>query len=309
MREEETGDLVVVTSDRSDMSHVIGPGGYVAGRLREELGYERVVIQAATDIETRLRRLRLARIKIVEEARKTPDLEPLVVGLETEEARLRGLLPWRYWEETEGPLVETDARVTVALSGGYDSSATVIILHTLGYEIETVTVDPGRMFLPPDLRHNVEIVCREIGTEPRLVEIDLSHVIEGALKEGRFHPCGRCSSEIHRKAVETAETEVVAFGDGLPTGLMCVRSFRNAIRLNLPAAMAKTKFELKTLVRERIDGFRDYRYGCPFLHQVHLKHPHLRGPSVQRILRELRHGFLEVGEALEGIRDVLGGEW
>ncbi len=309
MREEETGDLVIVTSDRSDMSHVIGPGGYVVGRLREEYGYERVVVQAATDIQTRIRRLKLSRFKVAEEATGNPDLRPLLEGLKAEEARLRGVLPWRYWETVEGPLVETDAEVTVALSGGYDSSATAVLLDLMGYEVRTVTVDPGRMFLPPDLRENVEAVCGEIGAEPRFVEIDLEHVVEGALEEGRFHPCGRCSAEIQSTAVKAADTEVVAFGDGLPTGPMCVRRFEGAIRLNLPAAMAKTKFELKSVVRARVEGFRSYRYGCPFLHQVHERHPHLRGPSVQRILRELRHGFLEVGEALEDIRDVLGGDW
>ncbi|WP_457619788.1 ATPase [Methanopyrus sp.] len=303
---EEDGTLVIVGRDRSDMSYFIGPGGYVAGRLKEELGVDRVVVQAWTDLKVRLLRLDASRKVVERYSRRQPELEGALRGIEIEKARLLGELSWDYWERWEGEEPQ-DVRITVAASGGYDSTASAIILRKLGYEVEPVTVDPGPMFIPPKLRRNVEILAEYLGTEPKFIEEDLSDVVEGALEEGRFHPCGRCNARIRKRVMEGADTDVVAFGDGLPTGRHCVQPEDGRFKLHVPAALAKTKFELRRLVDEVLPEFHDYKYACPFLHQVHQRHPHLRRASIQRVLRELRHGFLEVGEALEAVYDILGG--
>ncbi|WP_148688164.1 ATPase [Methanopyrus sp. SNP6] len=303
---EEDGTLVIVGRDRSDMSYFIGPGGYVAGRLKEELGVDRVVVQAWTDLKMRLLRLDASHEVLERYSRHQPDLKGVLRGIEIEKARLYGELPWDYWERWEGE-EPRDMRITVAASGGYDSTASAIILRKLGYEVESVTVDPGPMFLPPKLRRNVEILSEYLGTEPKFVEEDLSDVVEGALEKGRFHPCGRCNAKIRKRVMEESDTDVVAFGDGLPTGHHCVQPEDDRFKLHVPAALAKTKFELRRLVEEVLPKFHDYKYACPFLHQVHQRHPHLRRASIQRVLRELRHGFLEVGEALKAVYDILGG--
>jgi len=303
----EDGTLVIIGGDRSDMSFFIGPGGYVAGRLKEELDLDRVVVQAWTDLKTRLTRLKMARKAIERALERAPELERVLQGIEIETERLRGERPWDFWEEWDG-LEPCGHRITVAASGGYDSTASAIILHKLGYEVELVTVDPGPMILPRKMKENVRALAEYLGTEPEFIEADFSDIIEKSLEEGRIHPCGRCNDRIRELVTEHAETDVVAFGDGLPTGHHCVQRDGNKLRLHVPAALAKTKFELRRLVEEALDEFHDYKYSCPLLHQVHERHPHLRRASIQRVLRELRHGFLEVGEALQSIMDILGGK-
>jgi predicted PP-loop superfamily ATPase len=303
----EDGTLVIVGADRSDMSYFIGPGGYVAGRLREELGLERVVVQAWTDLRTRLYRLKLAREAVERALKRAPELERVLHGIRLERERLLGERRWDFWEEWEG-LEPCGHRITVAVSGGYDSTASALILRKLGYEVEPLTVDPGPMILPRKMRENVELLARWLDAEPRFIESDFSDIVRRSLEEGRIHPCGRCNDRIRRLAVRHAGTDVVAFGDGLPTGSHCVQRDGDRLRLHVPAALAKTKFELRRLVEAELDGFHEYRYSCPLLHQVHERHPHLRRASIQRVLRELRHGFLEVGEALRSIMDILGGE-
>ena len=95
---------------------------------------------------------------------------------------------------------------------------------------------------------------------------------------------------------------MVIFGDMLATGSQCIteQSYNGTslIRLNLPASLAVSKLENKSLTShydlKKIKGF-----GCPLLYEVHKKFPYMKKYSIQRILRETRSSALEPGEALD----------
>ena len=46
---EESGTLLIITPDRPEKSVVIGKGGWVVGRLREELGVNSIHVEAYSD--------------------------------------------------------------------------------------------------------------------------------------------------------------------------------------------------------------------------------------------------------------------
>ena len=69
-------------------------------------------------------------------------------------------------------------------------------------------------------------------------------------------------------------------------------------RLNLPASLAVSKLENKSLTKNYdLNKFKGF--GCPLLYEVHKKFPHMKKYSLQRILRETRSSALEPGEALD----------
>ena len=70
------------------------------------------------------------------------------------------------------------------------------------------------------------------------------------------------------------------------------------IRLNLPASLAVSKLENKSLT-SHYNLIKFKGFGCPLLYEVHKKFPHMKRYSIQRILRETRSGVLEPGEALD----------
>ena len=48
--DEETENLIIITPDRPEKSAVIGKGGWVVGRLREELGVNSIHVDAYSDM-------------------------------------------------------------------------------------------------------------------------------------------------------------------------------------------------------------------------------------------------------------------
>ena len=57
---EETQNLIIITPDRPEKSAVIGKGGWVVGRLREELGVNSIHVDAYSDMIIRIYRMELA---------------------------------------------------------------------------------------------------------------------------------------------------------------------------------------------------------------------------------------------------------
>ena len=57
-------ELVIITRDRPGKSTVIGKGGWVAGRLKEELGVKSVHVEAYTDLLVRRHRMELAQHRL-----------------------------------------------------------------------------------------------------------------------------------------------------------------------------------------------------------------------------------------------------
>ena len=62
--EEKTNNLTIIMPDRPEKSAVIGKGGWVVGRLREELGVNSIHVDAFSDMLIRIYRMELALTKL-----------------------------------------------------------------------------------------------------------------------------------------------------------------------------------------------------------------------------------------------------
>lgn len=304
---EMSGELFILTHDRPEKSAVIGKGGWVAGRLKEELGIDSVHVEAYSDYLVPVYRMELA-IKKLEKIIETYDFnteknlsKPLLNLSELLKARIK--YPYNLEQNLKkfNNINESDEVVTVvALSGGVDSSSSLIIAKILGFNPLAVTVNPGDIILPRYFRDNVEELTRKLKIEHKYLPADLNEVIQDSLN-GRIHPCGRCSKIIEETVLNYCreiDVPYVVYGDLLSTGKLSIVQEGGLLRINLPALLSLKKGDLKKLAGHWGVDSRG-GYGCPLLNEVHKKHPHMRRYSIQRVLRETRAGALEPGEALD----------
>jgi uncharacterized protein len=307
---EDTGKLLIITSDRPDKSTVIGKGGWVVGRLREEMGLEQVHVEAYPDILLRKYKLELASSRM-EELRPYREeyREPLENLLNLLKMRLKNphdlAVILKDFEPNLKSTLNKNYDAVVAISGGVDSSFSLIISRMMGFNPLAVTVNPGNIILPGHFRKNVENLTKKLGVDHKYLKADMEKVVEGAL-EGRFHPCGRCSKIIEETIMEytlNSGISLLIYGDLLATGAQSIIFKGDILRINLPALLSVTKGEVKDLA----GGYgvsKSGVYGCPLLAAVHKKYPHMSRFSLQRILRETRAGILEPGEALDLIMSL-----
>ncbi|MCG2829180.1 ATPase [Methanothermobacter sp. K4] len=302
----ERDELLIVAPDRSDKSIIIGKGGWVVGRLREKLGIGSVHVESEIDLLMRRERVKFALERLDElkgSFRKLSLLEkPLRKRLEYPVG-----LEFLTEESNESSDVIEEPGAAVALSGGTDSSFSLIASFNLGLKPVAFTADPGTIVLPGHVRRAVDELTASLGVRHEYISMDFSEIQMNAL-EGKFHPCGRCSSLIEEAIMEKIKNEgidTVIFGDLLSTGYGSLQVTDDILRVNLPALFAASKQELKSAVSSY--GVRaPSGFGCPLLGEVHRRYHHMRRYSIQRILRETRAGVLEPGEALELIWSICG---
>ena len=322
---EKTNNLIIIAPDRPEKSSLIGKGGWVVGRLREELNVNNIHVDAYSDMIIRIYRMELAKKK----------LENIIPNMETSTSlplknlkdlliqRIENLGEFNFKTNFESELeflksnkrlqtdiigedLSNDHKAIVALSGGVDSSFSLIVAKLMGFNPVAVTVDPGNIILPSYFKNSVETLTNSLNVSHEYIEVDMGNVVNDAL-DGRIHPCGRCSSNIETALLDYAKKSKIPFlifGDFLATGSQSIISIDGFWRINLPAMLSATKGETKS--------FSSYfnikskgGYGCPLINEVHKKHPHMRRYSMQRILRETRAGVLEPGQALNLITRTL----
>lgn len=306
--DEEKGELLIITSDRPEKSLVIGKGGWVVGKLKEELKVDHIHVEAYSDILLRKYRMELA-LSRLEEVRNDFDSEVSLPLVNISTLLMRRI---KHPYTLKTILDDFDAQsnskhhnAMVALSGGVDSSFSLIIAEKMGFNPLAITVNPGDIILPKHFRDQVEKVTSKLGVEHRYLNADMSEMVEGAL-EGRYHPCGRCSKVIEETVMEYAREEEVSFlifGDLLATGAQSLVYKSDVLRINLPAMLSATKGEIKKLAGQygvvSVGG-----YGCPLLSEVKKRYDYMGRFSVQRVLRETRAGILEPGEALDMVMNI-----
>jgi len=195
----------------------------------------------------------------------------------------------------------SDTEAVVALSGGVDSSFSLILAKKLGFNPIAVTVDPGTIILPKQFKDNIRTVTEKLKIEHEYIETDYSEIVKESFT-GKLHPCGRCSKntgELVKQYAKDKEIPIIIFGDMLATGSQCINLQDDSLyRLNLPASLSVGKQEIKSLIRNY--DLKEFKgFGCPLLYEVHRKFPYQKKFSIQRILRETRSGALEPGEALD----------
>lgn len=295
--DENTNDLTIICPDRPDKSIIIGKGGWVVGRLKENLKLNNIHVVDNIDLMIKKNRLELSLER----------LEEFIIEMNNDEAliNLKKLLNERlknnfnFYEYTNKE-TESNLKVVVALSGGVDSSFSLILSKFLGFKTIAITVDPGTIILPNQFKRNIDNLTEELKVEHHYLPADYKKIINESLN-GQYHPCGRCSKKIDDTILEYAKEnniQIAIFGDMLSTGYQSIVKRKGVNVINLPALLNIEKNEMKNIVREfnfkAIKGF-----GCPLLGEVEKKNPFMRKYSIQRVLRETRSGALEPGEALD----------
>ena len=297
---EKTNELWIITEDRSDKSAIIGKGGWVVGKLREKLNLESIHVESYGDFLNREYKLRLSK-------KTVHNLNLDLKGLKNLEKvigdKLESIYSFNfetYFEENEFKESE-NVEAVVALSGGVDSSFSLILAKKLGFNPIAVTVDPGTIILPKQFKDNIKLLTETLDIKHEYIPADYSEVVEESFT-GKLHPCGRCSkntSGLVKEYAKNKEIPLIVFGDMLATGSQCINLQDESLyRLNLPASLSVGKQEIKSLIRNY--DLKEFKgFGCPLLYEVHRKFPYMKKFSIQRILRETRSGALEPGEALD----------
>lgn len=293
-------ELWIITEDRPDKSAIIGKGGWVVGKLREKLGLDSIHVESYGDFLNKKYKLELSKKTI-----HNIDLDS--IGLKNLEATIDNKLDNiysfnfdTYFNKHEFK-ESNNTEAVVALSGGVDSSFSLILAKKLGFNPIAVTVDPGTIILPKYYKENIRLVTESLDVPHEYIEADYSDIIQESFT-GNVHPCGRCSKNTGKLVKEYAkdkEIPIIVFGDMLATGSQCINLQEDSLyRLNLPASLSVGKQEIKSLIRNY--DLKEFKgFGCPLLYEVHRKFPYMKKFSIQRILRETRSGALEPGEALD----------
>ena len=296
----KNNELWIITEDRPDKSAIIGKGGWVVGKLREKLGLDSIHVESYGDFLNKKYKLKLSKKTVANLDLDSAGLENLEKTIDYKLENIYSFNFDSYFSANEFD-ESKNVEAVVALSGGVDSSFSLILAKKLGFNPVAVTVDPGTIILPNQFKKNISLVTQSLDVSHEYIETDYSDVISESLK-GNVHPCGRCSkntSELVKQYAKENEIGIIIFGDMLATGSQCINLQDDSLyRLNLPASLSVGKQEIKSLIRNYdLQTFKGF--GCPLLYEVHKKFPHMRKFSIQRILRETRSGALEPGEALD----------
>lgn len=296
--DDNVDELWIIAEDRVDKSSIIGKGGWVVGKLKERLNINKIHVESYGDFLVKKYKLELSRKTLIDYENKSIGIKFLRLMVDEKIEKLYKFDLYRYMVEHE--FEESDNHdAIVALSGGIDSSFSLIIAKKLGFNPIAVSVDPGSIILPNQFKQNINNLVEKLETPHKYIKTDFSKIIEKSLN-GEIHPCGRCSNKIEEKITTFAKKSnipIVIYGDMLSTGRGCITG-QDIIRLNLPASLSMGKEEIKAITRKySINEFKNY--GCPLLHETQRKYPHLKKFSIQRILRETHSQALETGEALK----------
>ena len=296
----DNNELWIITEDRPDKSAIIGKGGWVVGKLREKLDLQSIHVESYGDFLNKKYKLNLSK-------KTVSNIDSDLIGLKNLKTIINAKLNNIYSFNFETYLCENKfeesekIEAVVALSGGVDSSFSLILAKKLGFNPIAVTVDPGTIILPKQFKQNIQLLSDELDIAHEYIETDYSDIISESFT-GKLHPCGRCSkntSELVKEYAKSKEIPIIIFGDMLATGSQCINMQDDSLyRLNLPASLCVGKQEIKSLIRNY--DLKEFKgFGCPLLYEVHRKFPYMKKFSIQRILRETRSGALEPGEALD----------
>jgi len=295
----ENNELWIITEDRPDKSAIIGKGGWVVGKLKEKLELNSIHVESYGDYLLREYKLKLSKRTVEKCELDSIGLKNLLHVIKYELNNIYTFNYNSYFEKNSFDEAENNEAI-VALSGGVDSSFSLILAKKLGFNPIAITIDPGTIILPNQFKINIDSLTSMLNIKHEYITSDYSDIIKEGLS-GNIHPCGRCSnntSELIKEYALSKEIPIIIFGDMLATGTQCINKQEDSLyRLNLPASLSASKQDIKFLIKEyKINEFKGF--GCPLLYECHKKFPHMKKFSIQRILRETRSSALEPGEAL-----------
>jgi len=284
--------LIICGYHRSDKSMLIGPGGWVVGKLSEEIGKPVTVIESTEELTREL--------KLIESLLTVEKL------IQKAKGQNRDILEFfRDYIKNKKKTIDKEVTVAVSYSGGSDSTASLYLLKQMGFKVVALTYYPSDIILPKRTRSIIENVVKDLDVPHEYIMGDMSDIIQDAL-EGRYHPCGRCHKNMEDVVIDRAINmgiEAITFGDLLPTGSQTISIKAGMLRINLPALLALKKKDMKYL-SARVLGYESPGFGCPLLKEVHRKNPSKKFFTAQRVLREVRAGILESNEGLIYLRSI-----
>lgn len=301
--------LLIITPDRPDKSVIIGKGGWVVGKLKEKLNLNTIHIESYTDIMVQEYRMELT-LKKLEKIINIPkynNKQYLYNLYHLLENKINNSKLFDF-KDYLNKNIKTTTKIEsiVALSGGSDSSFSLILAKHLGFNPIAITVNPGPIILPPFFKKNIETLTTELDVSQKYLKVDSSEIIDNSLN-GKYHPCGRCSKFINQTIEKYAiknDINIIISGDLLTTGSQSISINKNFIKLNLPALLNVSKQELEK-INENYNIKKSKNFGCPLLKETIKKYPYMKKYSIQRILRETRAGALEPGQALTLIQSII----
>ena len=237
---EKENELWIITQDRPDKSAIIGKGGWVVGKLREKLKINSIHVESYGDYLTKEYKLKLSKKTLDEFNSDLTGIQNLKKILSS---KLENIYSFDYNSYFESNVFKESEKTeaVVALSGGVDSSFSLILAKYLGFNPTAVTIDPGTIILPNQYKRNIKKLTDQLNAGHEYIKADYSEIIRESLN-GRFHPCGRCSKHteelINQYAINN-NIPIVIFGDMLSTGTQCITPQEKGLyRLNLPASLA-----------------------------------------------------------------------
>ena len=224
---DEKNELWIVTLDRPDKSAIIGKGGWVVGKLKEMLNLNKIHVYSYSDYILKKYQMELSLKSlnsfISNYPRKTKSLNNLKILLEEKIANIYNFDINSYFKNRK-ITEERDHQAIVALSGGVDSSFSLILAKYLGFNPIAITIDPGTIILPNQFKHNIKKLSNKLNVQHQFIEVDYGDIIKDSLT-GKFHPCGRCSNNTETTLFKFAaekNIDIVIFGDMLSTGTQCI---------------------------------------------------------------------------------------
>ncbi len=302
--------LYVIVNDRVDRSSLIGYGGLIIRGLKRKLGIKELNVIAKTDLLVKRKRISntIRKAKYILKKRSINDDAKEFLKILIEQLELEKHFPPRVIIKNEGA---KNIKIIVAYSGGVDSTATLVILKKMGFNVEAVTVDPGPYIVPEHVRETIINVLEKLQVKHVFIKpiANYDDVVREAHK-GFSMPCSLCypimANTIYDYALER-KVHIVAFGDIISTSSYTIDfPFRKSVmRVNIPSAFALTKYDTVKLSQEA--GIKLWKpvYGCPLLRYSMKKHRWMRLIAIERILRETRAGVLEPMVALRYIKSIL----
>ncbi len=304
--EDDTGCIHVLTTDRSEKHMILGPAGRVVTEAVKRTG-RNVKIYSRDDVILREFRLKLVLSRINEILEHVNDMQGAF--LERLKLMINARLKIPIVNHPVADLKETNIEAGVALSGGADSSASMIIIKRWGITPRPLIVDRGVEFLHPKARQDIVEFCRKLGVTPEFIPVDdgFSEVLEKT-REGRIHPCGPCHEIVMRTVHRFSKKkgiQIIVTGESLPSGRQSLVLDDGILHVHIPAALVLTKYETRKTSEEYHVIHSKSKFGCSLLHETYQLGWQAIGPSIYRVLREVDAGFLSTAKALSLIRGIV----
>jgi predicted PP-loop superfamily ATPase len=297
--------LHLIAPDRAEKSLLLGPGGRIAAELAKRTGLK-ITIYGADEILIKKHRLQLTKSRIGEILKQvTPSQITFLNHLQTlidRELAYPAELNQIYSSKNEMP------DVSLAFSGGVDSTASVMILKEGGIAPHAIMAELGHQFHNPKDIKQAEDWCDLQNIKMTKISLvnENNDLIE-RVDAGRVHPCGECHNRIMKRVKEYSiknNYEVLVTGELLPSGRQSLDLQEKILIVHLPAALSLTKYRTERISEKSGRKVFRRKFGCNLVAKSHKKGWRNSGPSIYRVLRELEAGVLTTGQGLDYIKNI-----